>query len=203
MSVNPSAWPAGKSLAHAAPRHEPGVAQEDLVRGVRGGRARAPRAAPCLQASAPSEPSSSKVRWFFRPALTCEIVTCARRAVLVAQQHVRDVLGRHRRGRRARRRPTSRVGLDRAGRNVPHVVHGVEVGEDGCDAAAGDPARQVEPVRADVGDGAQRAADARGRAASSSRSAGAASPGRSVPCAFQTRPSSPRRTRARASWQSG
>ena len=42
---------------------------------------------------------------------------------------------------------TSRVGVD-----------GVQVGEDRRDALAGDEARQVEPVRADVGDRTQRAA---------------------------------------------
>ena len=49
------------------------------------------------------------------------------------------------------------VGLHGTRRDVADRVDGVEVGEDLGDATAGDPAGEIEPVRADVGDGAQRA----------------------------------------------
>jgi len=48
--------------------------------------------------------------------------------------------------------------FDRADRHLPGLVHRVQVGEDRRDARSRDEPRQVEPVRADVGHGAQRPA---------------------------------------------
>jgi hypothetical protein len=78
-------------------------------------------------------------------------------AVFVTQEDMSDVLGCH--------FPVDAldltgvgVGLDGAGRDVAHRMDGEEIGEDLGDAASRDPAGQIEPVRADVGNGAQRAA---------------------------------------------
>ena len=92
-----------------------------------------------------------------RPALIWEMPTDAARAVVEAQQDVGSVLGGDvaldRLGR-----ALGREGLDRAGRLLAHRDERRQVGHHLDDVQAGDEARQVEPVRADVADGAERAA---------------------------------------------
>ena len=93
---------------------------------------------------------------FFRPADTWEIDTVPR-AVLEPEQRARAVIGRH---------PLLdqlRAGIDLGERlhgpgRMPHWHERVEVGHDLHDPLPGDEPREVEPVAADIGDRAQRAA---------------------------------------------
>ena len=112
-----------------------------------------------------------------------------------------DVLGRHLLVDSLDRAGV-RVGLDGSGRDAAHRMDGEEVGEHLGDATAGDPAGQVEPVRADVGDGAQRPAELRIETP--------VPVGRLVQPVLDVRPvrvpdlaEVPRRTRSRASCRSG
>jgi hypothetical protein len=82
----------------------------------------------------------------------------AARAVLVAEQDVGHVLRLDRAVDPFDVVAPAGEGLHRPGRDAARRVHRVQVGEDGGDALAGDEAGQIEPVGADVGDGAEHAA---------------------------------------------
>ena len=109
-------------------------------------------------ASAPSEPSTSSRRLFFRPALTCETTAApaqppsSRNSRMCAKSSV--VIGASTRSTSsaAANVSTSPAGRCRTGNAV------VRSAKTALDPPAGDPLRKVHPVRADVGDRPQRAA---------------------------------------------
>ena len=150
-------------------------------RGCSFGRSRWPsQSSSCrseLQASAPSEPSTSNESVVLPAGADLRDRHLAAGAVLVAEEDVRDVLGRHRRRSTRSIAPASAYVSTGPVGDVPDRMDGVEIGEHRGDAAAGDPAGQVEPVRADVGDGPERAAELGIEAPVPVGRPGAASPG--------------------------
>ena len=125
----------------------------------RDGRATGGRAVSESQAAAPSAPSISYWSEFFRPALIWETATRAAGAVREAEQD-------RRRRPRSRSARGDRVGATaRSRRSRPGPVgscadrdEGRQVGHHRDDRLAGQERHQVEPVRADVADRAERAA---------------------------------------------
>ena len=79
-------------------------------------------------------------------------------AVVEPQQDVREILARQLALDALDVVAPARERLDRPGRDAPHGMHGREVAEHARDPLARHERDEVEPVRADVGDRAQRAA---------------------------------------------
>ena len=204
MSAKPSACPLGGSCASRRRLEERAVARAASRSGGRGGRARAPRAAPrprrARRASRRPRTGASSCA----PALTCEIDDRAARAAVEADEHVREVLGRHLRvdaldvaGRPRTSRPApigrapDRDAWSRGRRSSSrHALAGHELRRGRASASrCRRPRAARRPCRA--------------RAASSSRSAAAASPGGSRRGRSRRSPTRRPRRSARACWHCG
>ena len=109
------------------------------------------------QATDESDPSISYWSEFFRPGADLADADRAACPVLEAEQDRRGILGRDHAGDGVGR-DLGREGLDRTGRLASGADEGGQVGHDLDDALTGHEGHQVEPVRADVADRAERAA---------------------------------------------
>ena len=179
VSPKPSTWPTGQRRGRPAGRaHERRVPDAGSRWAARDGRSTAGRAAPSPRRPTRADPSISYWSEFFRPAL---IWRCSPRR----GRRSRSAAGSSRRPRSRSSRvdglggELGREGLDRAGRLAARLDERRQLGHHRDDPLAGDERHQVEPVRADVADRPERAAALGLRAASSSRSRAAASPGSS------------------------